>query len=254
MLKLLKIEYKKIIPYSTFWVIFGLFFFFTPFFFYGLGQIKLDSFPIDFTAIYHFPEVWNNITYIASWFNLLIGMLLVILVCNEFSFKTFRQHVIDGQSKSDFILSKILLSSSFSFLTTFYLFLIVGILGFVSGSDGSFLTDIKYLLIYFVQSLGYMSLGLIIAIVIRSSALAIIMFTFSIFFESVLSYLVPDAIAQFLPLEIISNLTPVPTPKGIQVAVLVDAIPLNTSLMIAGIYILAFWGISFLTLSYKDVK
>ena len=80
------------------------------------------------------------------------------------------------------------------------------------------------------------------------------MFTFSIFFESVLSYLVPDAIAQFLPLEIISNLTPVPTPKGIQVAVLVDAIPLNTSLMIAGIYILAFWGISFLTLSYKDVK
>ena len=158
MLKLLKIEYKKIIPYSTFWVIFGLFFFFTPFFFYGLGQIKLDSFPIDFTAIYHFPEVWNNITYIASWFNSLIGMLLVILVCNEFSFKTFRQHVIDCQSKSDFILSKILLSSSFSFLTTFYLFLIVGILGFVSGSDGSFLTDIKYLLIYFVQSLGYMSL------------------------------------------------------------------------------------------------
>ena len=234
--------------------IFGLFFFFTPLVFYGLGQIKLDSFPIDFTAIYHFPEVWNNITYIASWFNLLIGMLLVILVCNEFSFKTFRQHVIDGQSKSDFILSKILLSSSFSFLTTFYLFLIVGFLGFASGSDGSFLTGIKYLLIYFIQSLGYMSLGLIIAIIIRSSALSIIIFTFSIFFESILSYFVPDAIAQFLPLKIISNLTPVPTPKGIQIAVLAEAIPLNTSLMIVVIYILAFWGISFLTLNYKDVK
>ena len=254
MLNLLKIEYEKIITYSTFWVIFGLFFFFTPLVFYGLGQIKLVSFPTDFTTIYHFPDIWNNITYVASWFNLLIGILLVILVCNEFSFKTFRQHVIDGQSKSDFILSKILLSISFSFLTTFYLFLIVGFLGFISGNDGSFLTDIKYLLIYFVQSLGYMSLGLIIAVTIRSSALATIIFIFSIFFESILSYFVPDAIAPFLPLEIISNLTPVPTPKGIQVPILAEAIPLNTSLMIAVIYILAFWGISFLTLNYKDVK
>ena len=99
-----------------------------------------------------------------------------------------------------------------------------------------------------------MSLGLIIAIIIRSSALSIIIFTFSIFFESILSYFVPDAIAQFLPLKIISNLTPVPTPKGIQIAVLAEAIPLNTSLMIVVIYILAFWGISFLTLNYKDVE
>ena len=53
---------------------------------------------------------------IISWFNLLIGMLLVILVCNEFSFKTFRQHVIDGNSKADFIVSKILLMTSFALI------------------------------------------------------------------------------------------------------------------------------------------
>ena len=114
MLDLLKIEYKKLIPYSTFWVIFGLFFLFTPIVFYGVGQIKIDILPIDFATMYNFPAVWNNITYIASWFNLLIGMLFVILICNEFSFKTFRQHVIDGHSKADFIISKILLMSSFS--------------------------------------------------------------------------------------------------------------------------------------------
>jgi hypothetical protein len=122
MLDLLKIEYKKLIPYSTFWVIFGLFFLFTPIVFYGFGQVKIDAFPIDFATMYKFPNVWNNITYIASWFNLLIGMLLVILICNEFSFKTYRQQVIDGHSKADFIISKILLMSSFSLLSTLYFF------------------------------------------------------------------------------------------------------------------------------------
>ncbi len=258
MIDLLKIEYKKLIPYSTFWVIFGLFFLFTPIVFYGAGQIKIDAFPIDFATIYNFPNVWNNITYIASWFNLLIGMLLVILVCNEFSFKTFRQHVIDGQSKADFILSKILLMSSFSLLSTLYLFIIGGLFGSLTGSDTSFLTDIKYLLIYFIQSLGYMSIGLTIAVLIRTSALSIILFISSIFFESIIRLLIPDTLAQFFPMKIISNLTPFPSPEGVQVAntngVIVEAVSLNTTLLIAVVYIFVFWGISYLLLTKKDIK
>ena len=46
MIHLLQIEYKKLIPYATFWVIFGLFFAFTPIVFYGAGQIKIEGFPI----------------------------------------------------------------------------------------------------------------------------------------------------------------------------------------------------------------
>ncbi len=258
MINLLKIEYKKLIPYSTFWTIFGLFFLFTPVVFYGAGQIKFDGFPVDFATMYNFPNVWNNITYLASWFNLLIGMLFVILVCNEFSFKTFRQHVIDGQSKADFIIAKILLMSSFSLLSTLYLLIVGFLFGSFSGSEASFLIDIKYLLIYFIQSLGYMSLGLIIAVLIRSSALSIILFICSIFFESIIRLLIPDALAQFFPMKIISNLTPVPTPGGIQVAningVVAEAISLNSTLIIAVFYIFAFWGISYFILTKKDIK
>ena len=254
MLNLLEIEYKKILPYSTTWVIFGLFFLFTPVVFYGIGQIKLDNLLIDFATVYKFPDVWNNITYIASWFNLLIGMLLVILVCNEFAFKTFRQHVIDGQSKSDFIVSKILLMSSFSFITTLYLFIVGAVFGFLSGSEVSFLVDIKYLLIYFVQSLGYMSLGLLIAVIIRTSALSIILFISSIFLESIVRLLVPDKLGQFFPMKIISNLTPVPMAKSIQVMVVEESISLNTSLLTAVVYVIAFWGISYFILVNKDIK
>ena len=258
MIKLLQIEYKKLFPYTTFWVIFGLFFIFTPIVFYGAGQIKIDGFPIDFATMYNFPDVWNNITYIGSWFNLLIGMLLVILVCNEFSFKTFRQQVIDGNSKADFIVSKIFLMTSFSLISTTYLFLIGLLFGF-STSGGDILVDINYLLVYFIQSLGYMSVGLIIAVLIRSSALSIITFICSILAESIIRVLIPDSIDQYFPMKIISNLTPVPTPKGFMVAemknsVLPQLMTLNTTLITAIIYVLAFWGISYFILTKKDIK
>lgn len=260
MLDLIKIEYKKIIPYTTFWVIFGLFFIFTPIVFYGAGQIKIEGFPIDFATMYNFPNVWNNITYIASWFNLLIGMLLVILVCNEFSFKTFRQNVIDGQSKADFIVSKILLMTSFALFSTIYLFIIGALFGFVSGGSESFLTDIKYLLIYLIQALGYMSVGLIIAVLIRSSAMAIITFICSILAESIIRALVPDFIDQYFPMKIISNLTPFPTPDGMMMAEIKgavippDVMSLNTTLIIAVVYIFVFWGVSYFILTKKDIK
>ena len=258
MIKLLQIEYKKLFPYTTFWVIFGLFFAFTPIVFYGAGQIKIEGFPIDFATMYNFPDVWNNVTYIGSWFNLLIGMLLVILVCNEFSFKTFRQHVIDGNSKADFIVSKILLMTSFALISTTYLFVLGAIFGFSTGGS-EFLTDIKYLLIYFIQALGYMSVGLIVAVLIRSSALSIIAFICSIFAEWVIRFLVPDSIAEYFPMKIISNLTPFPTPKGFMVedmrnAVIADAMSLNTTLIVAVIYIFAFWGISYFILTKKDIQ
>jgi ABC-2 type transport system permease protein len=259
MLNLLHIEYKKLIPYSTFWVIFGLFFLFTPIVFYGAGQIKIEGFPIDFATMYNFPNVWNNITYVASLFNLLIGILLVILVCDEFSFKTFRQHVINGHSKADFIVSKILLMISFALICTTYLLVLGSLFGFLSGGNGFFTEQIYFLLVYFIQALGYMSVGLIIAVLIRSSALSIIIFLCSILAESIIRALVPDFIDQYFPMKIISNLTPLPSPEGMLVAemkntLLPNVMSLSTTLILALVYILVFWGVAYFILTKKDIK
>ena len=259
MLNLLHIEYKKLIPYSTFWVIFGLFFLFTPIVFFGIGQLGNENFPIDLTALYKFPKVWNNITYIASWFNLLIGILMVILVCNEFLFKTFRQHIIDGQSRADFIVSKILLMTSFAILCTTYLLIVGGLFGLFAGGGGSPTEQLSYLFVYFVQTLGYMSVGLVVAIFIRSSALSIIIFIFSILAESIIRTIVPDAIDQYFPMKIISNLTPIPTPEGAMVeqvksAIVPEIMALNASLFYALLYIIAFWGMAYFRLTKKDIN
>jgi hypothetical protein len=60
-------------------------------------------------------------------------------------------------------------------------------------------------------------------------------------------------------MKIISNLTPFPTPDGLMVeemrdAVIPDAIPLNTTLIVAIAYIFIFWGISYFILTKKDIK
>lgn len=266
MLQLLKIEFKKIIPYTTFWVIFGLVFALIPVVFYGIGQFELQGAPIDMKNTYRFPGVWNNLTYLASWFNLLIGMVMVILVCNEFSFRTFRQHVIDGQSKSDFVISKILLMVCMALFSTIYLLIIGALFGFATtDANVSFTENIHFVGIYFIQALGYMSVALIIATLIRSTALSIIIFMLSILIESIIQVFMPGNVEKYFPMEIIANLTPNPLisnmmpdpsqlPPGAQMAPMFETIPLSTTVMVACVYILLIWGITYFMLTKKDVK
>ena len=129
----------------------------------------------------------------------------------------------------------------------------------ISGGNGSFFEEIKYLVIYFIQSMGYMAVALIIAILIRSSALSIITFICSILIESIIRAIIPDVIDQYFPMKIISNLTPFPTPEGFMVQEMKDSIipnimSLNTTLIIAVIYIFLFWGLSYVILTKKDIK
>ncbi len=268
MMTLLKIELKKILPYTAFWVILGLVFAFIPVVFYGIGQIQIQGAPFDMKEMYRFPGVWNNLTYLASWFNLLIGMLLVILVCNEFSFKTFRQQVIDGQNKSDFVVSKILVMVLISLVSTIYLFVVGSLFGLTTTiGNVSMLENIKFLGVYFIQAIGYMSVGFLIATLIRSTALSIIIFMFSILIESIIQVFVPGSIEKYFPMEIIANLTPNPLvsnmmpdpsqlPPGatVQMPPMFETIPLSTTVMVAAIYILAFWGVTYFILTKKDIK
>jgi ABC-type transport system involved in multi-copper enzyme maturation permease subunit len=132
--------------------------------------------------------------------------------------------------------------------------------GFLSGSNSElFLKDINYLLIYFIQSLGYMAVGLIIAIIIRSSAMSIITFLCSILVESIIRAFIPAPVDQYFPMKIISNLTPFPTPGGLVVnqmgnASAPEVISLTTTVVVAVIYIFIFWGISYFILTKKDIK
>ncbi|MBX7127404.1 MAG: ABC transporter permease subunit, partial [Cyclobacteriaceae bacterium] len=141
MLYLLQIEFKKLRHYRTFWVIGGLYFL-------TLGmttatgmeflkmlvrlgaqfdtQVNINRIPI-----YHFPDVWHNLSYISGFFKIVLAMLVVISVTNEFTYRTLRQNVIDGLSRWEFLEAKILMNAVLSLVSVGMVFVIAFITGLI---------------------------------------------------------------------------------------------------------------------------
>src|SRR5258705_7024044 len=55
-----------------------------------------------------FPEAWHTVAYFSSLFVFIPAVVVIILICNEYSFKTHRQNIIDGWSRGQFISSKLM--------------------------------------------------------------------------------------------------------------------------------------------------
>lgn len=116
MKRLVQIEFIKLFTYAGFWVpaIFWALLFVLCLF---LGtQININLPGLDHASFFKFPGLWNTTTWLASWFNLILAIISMIFVCNEFSFRTFRQHVIDGLSRTELFFGKVLLMLIFAFV------------------------------------------------------------------------------------------------------------------------------------------
>lgn len=161
-----------------------------------------------------FPNSWSVTTWIASWFNFLLGIIGIIIVGNEFSYLTFRQQVLIGQSRSRILHGKLLVMlilSIYGFLLTFSSSAITGLV-FTTDWDMVNLWDSSYLiLIYLLQTISYMVFGMFIALLFRNNALSICMFLlYGIIIEPLIRVFLPYSVSAFFPMKVISNLTPMP--------------------------------------------
>lgn len=219
-MNLLKIELKKIIPYKTFWACIILYAIFFVFLFTSVGSFKFNINQNERTQelamglVYNFPNLWHNITYFAGWFNILLYLLVILLVTNEFVYKTLRQNIIDGMSKSEIIFAKL----SLIFLLTSSVTIFVGLVGLISGYSFTkpentevVFEKISYLLGFFVQTFGYMTFAMFIGIIFKRPAFGIIFFLlYSIVIEAIISLKLPANISTYLPLETFSNIVKSP--------------------------------------------
>jgi ABC-2 type transport system permease protein len=220
MKQLLSIEYSKLRKLNTLRVILLIYFAIVPLWMYFMGFAITNVFgkalPILPTSdeLYSFPEIWRFVTYSASWFNLLVGVAVVVITTNEIHYRTMKQNVIDGLSKQQVILSKFLVVFAISVIVTLYTAL-VGFLigGFYSGFGGAF-QNIHYVPTYFLQTLGYFSFAFFFAVLVKRPALAIIFFIISFIVEFIIGIILEVAVSdvpyQFFPLNIFSKLTPIP--------------------------------------------
>lgn len=164
--------------------------------------------------LYQFPNVWEFFPWIASWFNLLLAILIIVITGNEYTYHTFRQHVIDGLSRNQLLSGKCAVIVITAVYGTLMVFLFSVIFGFIFTRDYSlsvFYTKIYTLFVYFLQAIAYMSLGFFIAVLFRNTGLSITLFIlFRFVIEPVIRLFFPKNVRLFFPVKVISNLTPIP--------------------------------------------
>ena len=246
MIHLLSIEWLKLKQLITLRVILIVYALLLPLIFYSLSL--MSGYGMFYgNEIYQFPNVYHYVTYISSFFNLLIGVIIVVFTCNEIKYKTQRQNLIDGLSKKELILSKFYVVTILSVLITLYTFLIALIFGLCNGSSDVF-DGIRYIAFYQVSTFGYFIFAFFLSNLLKNPALSIVFYLLSTFLEGITGLFAMDY-SQFFPLSTLSNLIPMPVlPDGFEYAM--------TEVQTASLglfYALTFMFVSYYILSKRDV-
>ncbi|HEY0273740.1 MAG TPA: ABC transporter permease [Chitinophaga sp.] len=182
-------EWLKVKKYRTFWVLLGLFAVFAVSVNYLtivlMKIVKEKSQNLFNPTLYDFPQVWQSVAFTFSYISLLLGLLVIILVTNEYTFRTHRQNVIDGWSRQTFLLSKLFWVVILSVGATLLCFLTGIIFAVIYGEHG-FSTDHLYFLgVYFLQCLMSLTLAMLMAVLVRRSGLSIVLYLAYLFLENI---------------------------------------------------------------------
>ncbi len=145
-----------------------------------VAAIKFDIGPIKFhlaeQGIFNFPYIWHFNTYIAALLKIFLAIIIVSMMANEYTYKTIKQNLIDGLSKKEFIASKFLTVVLFSAISTLFVFVISLILGGIYSDYteiGIVLSDLRFLVAYFIKLIGFFSFCLFVGILVKRSAFAL---------------------------------------------------------------------------------
>jgi ABC-type transport system involved in multi-copper enzyme maturation permease subunit len=212
MLYLLKIDLKKLTSYRTFWVVSGLYFLTLGFgaasgmeFLKWMARTFEDfgqSINIDRIPLYHFPDVWLNLIWCAGLLKIVLAVMVVISVTNEFAYRTIRQNVIDGLSRTEFFLSKVLTNVVLclaSVLLIFMIGLVTGLIYSPSIELESMLTDLEFFPAYFLELFFFLSYALMLSVLIQRSGLTIILLLLSQMIEGIITSNLDDELPGIIP-------------------------------------------------------
>ncbi|MGE0588483.1 MAG: hypothetical protein AB7O48_07900 [Cyclobacteriaceae bacterium] len=260
---LLKVDLKKLTNYRTFWVVCGLYFF-------TLGMTTASGMEFlkwlvrmgaEFGAdinisripLYHFPDVWQNLTFISGFFKGILGFMVVISITNEFTYRTVRQNIIDGLSRQQFMLSKVLtnaLLSVMSMVMVYVIALVTGLIYSPSISMADLVADLEFFPAYFLEVFAFLSFALLLGVSIQRSGLTIVILVLAPMIEAIIRANVDDYVPwliPYFPLESISNLVPMPFQRYVFREI-------QDYVSVASVVVVMFWTFVFNYLAYLKLK
>ncbi len=268
MIKLLTLELRKIIPYRMFWIMLGIYIFSMVFFFYGLPSL-IDYFSMKSQApevkllknfLYNFPDVWQNLSWAASirfFIKIFLGMIMIVLVTNEYTYLTVRNNIINGLSRTDFLMSKIYLAGLLSLVATLLVFIMGLILGLIyssSVSSAQFFDKMEFMLGYYIEMLAYLLFSMMIAILVKRTGFAIgLLFVYPII-EIIVQQKIADDIQPYLPINAINHILKTPNTSLIQFKSPEFDVELQTGLKIKDVLIAVGYSALFAVISLGVIR
>ena len=191
MIRLLKLEYFKNLNYNPF-RIFALLYFLvlTLLLFIGLVDFDLAGLKVNLKeqGMYNFPGIWNFTTYIVGLLKIFLGCIIVFSICQEFSNRMFKQNIIDGLSREEFIASKLLTILVFSTFSTLLVFTIALVLGktYSDTQDGELIfKEIYFIFNYFLKLFTFFTFLMFLSVLFRKSIFVFLGFFMLWFFEKI---------------------------------------------------------------------
>jgi ABC-2 type transport system permease protein len=175
---LLKLEWLKIRNYKPFWVLAGAYVAIMACFMPFIRSIKIPKEVFDVNTALMFPNVWHNFAFWGNWAAFFsLGFLSVLTITNEFEYKTLRQSVISGLSRTDAFLSKILFITTLSALATIIYALLALLFGALTTETiyASRVTEgFSWMGNFFVMCLGFSSFALFMGTLLRRSGVSLL--------------------------------------------------------------------------------
>lgn len=224
MMKLLRIESVKVLPYRVFQILAILY--------AGAFLLSISVIPfikmnvnigenqdlLNLKSLYFFPQIWDTFAYLAAKSNIFLAIIVIFLVGNEYSYNTFRQHVVMGLSRQELLNGKLLVILGIALVNTLLVFVFGLIFGFIYSSGFSFQDIFSHLYmlgIYFVQAVSHMIVAMMIAVWLRNKTLAmVVLIVYQFILEPILRLVLRKYVwvklGLFFPMRVITRLIPMP--------------------------------------------
>ena len=223
---LVRTEWLKIRKYNAFWWIMGILILSYPginYMFYFGYQENVNN-PSQYATYlkmgignpFSFPEVWHTVAYCSSLFTFIPAVVVIMLICNEYTYRTHRQNIIDGWSRSQFVTSKLIDVFIITFIATILYVVITLVVGFAAHER--LIRDTwgmsYYTGLFALQTFAQLSIAFLMGFLIRKAFLALGAFLFLFFvldnvIWGVSEYYKSD-IGHYSPLEISDRVIPRP--------------------------------------------
>ena len=265
MLTIIKTEWLKIKKYPAFWWVMGITALTYPGInymflniYYNITEQKSASGQVVKMLIgnpFSFPEAWRTVGYFSSLFVFIPAIVIIMLITNEYTYKTNRQNIIDGWSRRQFMFGKFADVVMLSLLVTAMYTLVAFFIGQYNTTDANASASklAYYIGLFFLQTLSQLSLAFLVGLIVRKSFIALAIFTFYyIIVEPIASKLIEfklnSQLNEYLPLEISHRLLPKPAflgkidEKGYALALQAVNYHIWYTLLLIGLtWVLCFW-------------